>query len=80
MLSLKVFFQDDTKGGEAGAAVAANSALVADAVRCMPLPISRMPPHAVPVGEERCAVVNADETKPDFTILLTRPCLSLDQV
>ncbi|CAN0016591.1 unnamed protein product, partial [Hapterophycus canaliculatus] len=50
--TVEVFFQDDTKGAVAGAAIAANSALVVDAVRCMPLPASRMPEHAVPLGHE----------------------------
>lgn len=83
---LKVFFQDDTKDAVAGGAVAANAALVSDAVRCMPLPASRMPEHAVPLGHERFSAC-ADESKggdepqePDFTVFLTRPCLSIDQV
>lgn len=75
----QVFFEDGTEGNAASTAIAANSEFVADAVRCMPLPISEMPPHAVPLGEERCAVV-ADESKPDFFIVLTRPCLSLNKV
>ena len=85
----QVFFQDDTKDAVAGAAVAANAALVADAVRCMPLPASLMPEHAVPLGHERFSACgaedggNGEETKalePDFTVLLTRPCLSFDRV
>lgn len=78
-----MFFQDDTKDGSAGAAIAANASLVADAVRCMPLPVSRMPSHAVPLGKERFNVCSEDQSptgEPDFTILLTRPCLSFDQV
>lgn len=81
----QVFFQDDTKDAVAGAAVAANAALVADAVRCMPLPASRMPEHAVPLGHERfsaCAEEGKGEEakESDFTVFLTRPCLSFDQV
>lgn len=81
----QVFFQDDTKDAVAGAAVAANAALVADAVRCMPLPASRMPEHAVPLGQERFSACAEDgkgeEAKePDLTVFLTRPCLSIDKV
>ncbi|CBJ31410.1 Isoleucyl-tRNA Synthetase [Ectocarpus siliculosus] len=85
--TVEVFFQDDTKDGVAGAAVAANAALVADAVRCMPLPASRMPEHAVPLGHERFCACGGDDGKgeeaaadqePDFTVFLTRPCLSVD--
>lgn len=85
-LLLQVFFQDDTKDAVAGAAVAANAALVADAVRCMPLPASRMPEHAVPLGHERFSACGDDGGKgeeaqeDDFTVFLTRPCLSFDQV
>lgn len=78
-----MFFQDDTKDGIAGAAIEANASLVADAVRCMPLPVSRMPSHAVPLGEEMFSVCSEDQSQteePDFTVLLTRPCLSFDQV
>lgn len=69
----------------AGAAVAANAALVAEAVRCMPLPASRMPEHAVPLGHERFSACAEDgkgdeANEPDFTVFLTRPCLSIDQV
>eukprot|EP00903_Cladosiphon_okamuranus_P006585 g6433.t1 len=83
--TVEVFFQDDTKDAVAGAAVAANAALVADAVRCMPLPASRMPEHAVPLGHERFSVCaedgNGEEAKdPDFSVFLTRPCLSIDKV
>ena len=68
--------------------MAANAALVADAVRCMPLPASRMPELAVPLGHERFSACGAEdggkggETKaePDFTVFLTRPCLSIDKV
>ena len=79
----KVFFQDDTKDGVAGAAIAQNSSLVADAVRCMPLPVSRMPAHAVPLGKESfsaCSEEKDETQEPDFTVLLTRPCLSFDEV
>lgn len=77
--SRKVFFQDDTKDKVAGKAVAANATQVADAVRCMPLPVSRMPAYAVPVGQERCSVTE-ESVSEDFTIFLTRQCLSVDQV
>ncbi|CAM9890026.1 unnamed protein product [Pylaiella littoralis] len=82
--TVEVFFQDDTKDAVAGGAVAANASLVAEAVRCMPLPASRMPEHAVPLGHERFSAC-ADDSKADepeeldFTVLLTRPCLSFDQ-
>ncbi|CAN0423061.1 unnamed protein product, partial [Laminaria digitata] len=77
--------EDDTFDAVAGAAIAANAALVADAVRCMPLPASRMPGHAVPLGQERfsaCAEEKdgATNQEPDFSVFLTRPCLSFDQV
>lgn len=74
-----MFFQDDTKEGVAGKAVAANAALVADAVRCLPLPVSQMPSHAVPVGRESFSVTEESERE-DFTTFLTRPCLSMNQV
>lgn len=79
----KVFFQDDTKDGMAGAAIASNASLVVDAVRCMPLPVSRMPSHAVPLGEEMFSVCSEDQSQteePDLTVLLTRPCLSFNEV
>lgn len=76
-----MFFEDTTKGAVAGAAVAANAAMVDEAVRCLPLPASRMPPHAVPLGEEKFAAVSEDaEAEPDFTVFLTRPCLSVNEV
>lgn len=83
-LFFQVFFQDDTVGAAAGAAIAANALLVADAVRCMPLPSSRMPAHAVPLGQERfSACAEEKDGAPqelDFSVFLTRPCLSFDQV
>ena len=83
-LVVQVFFQDDTVGAVAGAAIAANAPLVADAVRCMPLPASRMPDHAVPRGQERFSACAEEKDgapqEPDFTVFLTRPCLSFDQV
>lgn len=82
--SWQVFFQDDTVDAVAGAAIASNAALVADAVRCMPLPASRMPAHAVPMGEERFSACAEEKDgapeEEDFTVFLTRPCLSFDQV
>lgn len=76
-----MFFKDATKDAVAGTAVAANAAMVDEAVRCLPLPASRMPPHAVPLGEESFAAGSDDaEAEPDFTVFLTRPCLSIDEV
>lgn len=75
----QVFFQDDTKGGAATKAVAANAALVADAVRCLPLPVSLMPPYAVVVGRESFSVTEESEVE-DFTTFLTRPCVSINKV
>lgn len=75
----QVFFQDESKGSVVSAAIAANAVLVSEAVRCVPLPVSEMPSHAVPLGAERCAM-GADESEEDLLLLLTRPCLSLNTV
>lgn len=75
----KVFFEDNTKGGLAGKAVAENASLVADAVRCLPLPVSYMPSHSVPVGRESFSVTEESDQE-DFTTFLTRPCLSMNEV
>lgn len=74
-----MFFEDNSEGSVVSAAIAANAALVSEAVRCVPLPVSEMPSHAVPLGEERCAM-GTDESKEDLLLLLTRPCLSLNTV
>lgn len=37
-----------------------------------------MPVHAVPVGEEKCAI-GVDERQLDFTIILTRPCVFVNE-
>lgn len=79
----QVFFQDDTVDAVASMAIAANAALVVESVRCMPLPASRMPAHAVPLGQERFSASAEKDGTPqedDFTVFLTRPCLSFDQV
>lgn len=79
----QVFLQDDSKDGVAGTAIADNAALVGDSVRCLPLPASRMPEFAVPVGQERfaaCSSEKDEEGEPDFTVFLTRPCLSVNKV
>lgn len=74
-----MFFQDDTKGKAAKKAVAANAALVADAVRCLPLPVSLMPPYAVAVGRDSFSVTEESGVE-DFTTFLTRPCVSINKV
>ncbi|CAM9142618.1 unnamed protein product [Choristocarpus tenellus] len=71
---VEVFFTDETEGGVITAAIETNAALIYEAVRAMPLPVSCMQKHAVPVGEERTVVVGPAE---DLTVYLTRPCLTL---
>ncbi|CAN0478788.1 unnamed protein product [Ectocarpus sp. 8 AP-2014] len=55
----------------------------------IPLPTSRMLEHAVPLGHDRFSVCGRDDgkvdeadadQKPDFTVFLTWPCLSVDRM
>ncbi|CAM9647794.1 unnamed protein product, partial [Discosporangium mesarthrocarpum] len=73
---VEIFFKDESEGGTVTAAIQANPAFIQEAVRSLPLPASLMPPHAVPVGEEKTAVVGPGE---DFTVYLARPCFTLSQ-